>query len=113
PVELVGVVGGIRRTSVRRIQRPDPDPAAVRADGPGLRPAQAGLVDQGELAWLALITRFTWETQADVFEADPGEQRHAVPPAIAVRRRLVTQLADLGRREQGGRDLGLLQADDV
>ena len=113
PVELVGVVGGFRRAPVRRVQRPDPAPAAVRADGPGLRLARTRLVDQGEPGRLARIARFTGETQAHLVKADPRQQRHAVPPAVAVRRGLVTELADLGRREQGGRALGLLQANDV
>src|SRR6185437_12939293 len=56
------------------------------------------------------------QSRDDVLEADPGEDRDAVPGAFAVRRELVAALAQLSAEQVGeGRvgELRLLQADDV
>jgi len=114
PGQLVGVVRRLRGAPVGRVQRPDPDPAAAGPDRAGLRLAQARLVEQGRLGrLLPLVTGLAGKAQADVLQADGGQQGHPVPPALAVRGDLVAQRLDLGRGEQGRGGLDLLQADDV
>ena len=98
PLQLVGVVVVAGLTAVGHVDRPQPHRPAGRPDRTGLDRREPGLVTQ---------------PTGDVGETDPGQQRHAVPSAVAVAGDPVSQGLDLGGRERVVGDLGLLQADRV
>ena len=58
-------------------------------------------------------SRALGQTARDVGEADPGDDRDTVPPAVAVQGDLVAERFDLRRGNAVIGDLGLLQAHDV
>ena len=78
PFELVLVVIGIGLAAVRHVDRPDADAIAGRRDRARLLLGEA---------------RPAGQPRDDVVEADPGEDRDAVPGAFTVRRELVAALA--------------------
>ena len=53
------------------------------------------------------------ETGSDVVDADAGEDRDTIPPAIAVVCRLVAKLSEAIGREVLVGELGLLHREDV
>ena len=101
PGELVAVVVGVGLAPVRDVEAVDADPAAGRGDRARLRPLPVGrALEPGD----------------HVVEADAGEDRHAVPLALAVGGDLVAALLQLPAQQLGERlvgELRLLEADDV
>ncbi len=101
PRDLVGVVRIVHRPPVGHIKRPDPDAATRRGQCPRFWLREAGTI--GEPAF-------------DVAQADPGEDRYPVPPAVSVMCDGVAAAEEIfiEELEEGVvGELGLLEADHV
>src|SRR5205807_7986365 len=99
PSQLVCVVRVSRFATVGDVHRPHTHSTACRPDRARLD--------------AALPFDTLSQARGDVVHTCPGQQRNPVPCTLAERGDLVAEAGQLQARESLGRDLRLLQADDV
>ena len=101
PGQLVVVVRVVELAAVGHVERPHPDPAAGRADRPRLGGHRVAVPGHRREAVL------------DVLEADPGDDRDAVPLVVPEGRDLVAERLEAHRRPLVVAGLGLLEGEYV